>query len=59
MSEQLRLSVIIPCYNEEDIIATTYNRLMEVVNTNGYNTNYEVIFIDDGSKDGTLRFLES
>lgn len=59
MSEQLRLSVIIPCYNEEDIIATTYNRLMEVVNANGYDKNYEVIFIDDGSRDGTLPFLES
>lgn len=59
MSEQLRLSVIIPCYNEEDIIATTYNRLMAVVNANGYDKNYEVIFIDDGSKDGTLPFLES
>ncbi len=59
MSEQLRLSVIIPCYNEEDIIATTYNRLMEVVKANGYDTNYEVIFIDDGSKDSTLAFLET
>lgn len=59
MTEQLRLSVIIPCYNEEDIIATTYNRLMDVVNANGYDKNYEVIFIDDGSKDGTLAFLES
>ena len=59
MSEQLRLSVIIPCYNEEDIIATTYNRLMEVVKANGYDTNYEVIFIDDGSKDSTLTFLET
>lgn len=58
MSDQLRLSVIIPCYNEEDIIATTYGRLLEVINTNGYHTNYEVIFIDDGSKDGTLAFLE-
>ncbi len=59
MSESLRLSVIIPCYNEEDIIATTYQRLMDVVEKNNYTNNYEVIFIDDGSKDGTLGFLES
>lgn len=58
MSQQLRLSVIIPCYNEEDIIATTYSRLMEVMDKNNYADNYEVIFIDDGSKDSTLSFLE-
>ncbi len=58
MSEQLRLSVIIPCYNEEDVISTTFDRLMGVINTNGYHTNYEVIFIDDGSRDGTLSILE-
>lgn len=58
MSEQLRLSVIIPCYNEEDVIATTFDRLMGVINTNGYHTNYEVIFIDDGSRDRTLSILE-
>lgn len=59
MSNNLRLSVIIPCYNEEDIIATTYQRLMDVVAENNYTDNYEVIFIDDGSKDSTLDFLES
>ncbi|KAB2916540.1 MAG: glycosyltransferase family 2 protein [Bacteroidetes bacterium] len=58
MSEQLRLSVIIPCYNEEDVIATTFDRLMGVINANGYHTNYEVIFIDDGSRDSTLSILE-
>jgi polyisoprenyl-phosphate glycosyltransferase len=58
MNEQLRLSVIIPCFNEEDVITTTFNRLMEVINTNGYHTNYEVIFVDDGSKDRTLAILE-
>lgn len=58
MSEQLRLSVIIPCYNEEDVIGTTFDRLMGVINTNGYHTNYEVIFIDDGSRDRTLSILE-
>lgn len=58
MSEQLRLSVIIPCYNEEDVIANTFDRLMGVINANGYHTNYEVIFIDDGSRDRTLSILE-
>lgn len=59
MSESLRLSVIVPCFNEEDIIATTYQRLMDVVDKNNYADNYEVIFIDDGSKDNTLEILEA
>jgi polyisoprenyl-phosphate glycosyltransferase len=58
MTTALRLSVIIPCYNEQDVITTTYDRLMGVINTNGYHNNYEVIFIDDGSRDRTLAILE-
>ena len=58
MQNALKLSVIIPCYNEEDVIATTYERLMNVIESNGYNMAYEVIFIDDGSRDRTLSILE-
>lgn len=53
-----KLSVIIPCYNEQEIISATYSRVMDVINANGYNGSYEVIFIDDGSRDATLPILE-
>ncbi|WP_163938367.1 glycosyltransferase family 2 protein [Paraferrimonas sp. SM1919] len=46
------LSVIVPCYNEEEVIDQFFARLVDSVkNLDGRS---EAIFIDDGSKDGTL-----
>lgn len=54
--ENFKLSVIIPCFNEEAVIRLTYERLMAVMNEHQYT--YELLFIDDGSKDQTLNILE-
>jgi dolichol-phosphate mannosyltransferase len=50
------LSVIIPCYNEESVVGETYKRLINVMKS--LNHNYELIFINDGSKDRTLPILQ-
>ena len=49
------LSVIIPCYNEELVVNETYKRLTEVMRITGMD--YELIFINDGSKDQTFPLL--
>ena len=49
------LSVIVPCYNEEEVIEETYKRIIDVLVSNNYN--YEIIFINDGSRDKTLYIL--
>ncbi len=49
------LSVIVPCYNEEEVIEETYKRLTNVLKT--LKINYEILFINDGSKDNTLNIL--
>ena len=49
------LSVIIPCYNEEAVLAETYKRLTGVMQK--LQHDYELIFINDGSKDRTLSIL--
>ncbi len=46
------LSIIIPCYNEEDSVNAIYNRLSKVMEKLG--EEWELIFVDDGSADGTL-----
>lgn len=50
------LSIIIPIYNEEEIILNTYKNLKEILIYNNYN--YEIIFINDGSKDNSLNILK-
>jgi glycosyltransferase involved in cell wall biosynthesis len=51
------ISIIIPCYNEEAVITTTYHKLTEVLK--GHDFEYELIFIDDGSADATCDLLRT
>lgn len=54
------LSVIIPCFNEEKVLPITHRALHDVLDADAKKNNYDyqLIFIDDGSKDGTLRILK-
>lgn len=52
-----KISVVIPMYYEEEIAKTCYDRVHTVLESlNGYD--YEIIFINDGSKDNTLGILK-
>ncbi|MDR1964474.1 MAG: glycosyltransferase family 2 protein [Planctomycetaceae bacterium] len=50
------LSVVVPVYNEEESLRQLYQEISEVAEANRYE--FEVIFIDDGSKDGSWAVLE-
>lgn len=50
------LSVIIPCFNEEIVIRETHSRLTNVLDGLP-NLEYELIYVDDGSKDQTPLIL--
>ncbi len=55
------LSVIVPCYNEEQAVPLFYaemEKTAEVFSKEFPETELELIFVDDGSKDGTLRELK-
>ncbi len=54
------VSIIIPCYNEEQAIPYFVNeiRKVEKLMTDMYNESIECIFVDDGSKDKTLSVLK-
>lgn len=49
----LLLSVVVPCYNESEVIGLFYAALKDVLNSLG-DTDSEIIFVDDGSHDDTL-----
>ena len=46
------LSIVLPAYNEEQNIANTAKVLGDLLDANGID--YELVFISDGSKDGTF-----
>lgn len=50
------LSVILPSYNEEKMIPTAAERLAAILE--GAGIDYELLFVDDGSKDGTWKMIE-
>ena len=52
----IKLSIILPVYNEEENVPVIYEELKSVLDK--INKNYEIIFIDDGSTDKTFEVLE-
>lgn len=50
------LTVIVPCYNEAQIIEETFPRLQRFLET--IQISYEIIIIDDCSKDNTVAFIQ-
>ena len=50
------LSVVIPVYNEESIIASAAEELRQGLDARGLD--YEIIFAENGSRDATPRILE-
>ena len=52
-----KLSIVIPLFNEEEVLNECYTRIMNVC-TSIVNYSYEIIFVNDGSNDQTLNILE-
>ena len=51
------ISIVIPAYNEEVNISIIYNQIKKVMG--GLKKDYEIIFVDDGSRDNTFRNIEN
>ena len=52
----MKISVVVPCYNEEESIQLFYDEISRVALT--MDNEFEYIFVDDGSKDRTLEILK-
>ncbi len=55
------LSIIIPCYNEEEVLEGTHQRmsaLLQGLIRKGKCADYEILYVNDGSKDQTQKLLD-
>ena len=55
--DAMKLSLVIPCYNEEGNVEQLYLQCVNVFSKKSFD--YELIFVDDGSSDNTLNVLEN
>ncbi|MCR5846816.1 MAG: glycosyltransferase family 2 protein [Lachnospiraceae bacterium] len=57
------LAVVVPCYNEEDMLPITFeslrNKLNELIDKNKISPESFVLYVDDGSKDKTWELIEA
>ena len=55
----MRVSVVVPCYNEEEALVAFFPAISSVFArvADEYSAEYELVFVDDGSSDGTLGML--
>ena len=51
------ITVVVPCYNEEDVLKNFYAEITKVA-SEMQKVKFEIIFIDDGSKDKTLDIIK-
>ena len=52
----MKLSLVVPCYNEAENVAAFQDAVISAFN--GCNYDYEIIYVNDGSKDATLHNLK-
>ena len=52
----MKLSLVVPCYNEAENVAAFQDAVLSAFADCGYD--YEIVFVDDGSKDATLHNLK-
>ena len=53
-----KISVIVPCYNEEEVLPLFHREVTKELNKID-NIDYEILFIDDGSHDQTIEILRN
>ncbi|WP_026692811.1 glycosyltransferase family 2 protein [Peribacillus kribbensis] len=51
------ITILIPAYNEEEVLYKLYHRLSKVIN-NITNYEFELLFVNDGSKDQTINIIK-
>lgn len=56
MGPQYQISIVVPLYNEVESLPELHQWITTVMESHGFS--YEVVFVDDGSKDGSWKVVE-
>lgn len=62
MKQHTRLVIVVPCYNEEEVLPETTRRLTDILQRmeeNGQIGSGKILYVDDGSKDTTWMLIKS
>lgn len=57
MDKKIEISIVVPLYNEVESLPELHEWIVSVMHKN--NFTYEIIFVDDGSKDGSWKIVEA
>lgn len=53
-----KISVVVPCYNEEDVLLDFYHEVHRIMTERLQLAEYEILFVDDGSKDASAGIMK-
>jgi glycosyltransferase involved in cell wall biosynthesis len=53
VQDKILVSVVLPCYNEEAILPGNLSRVIEYLNSKKESFRWQIVIVNDGSKDGT------
>jgi len=57
MENKKLVTILVPAYNEEEVLNMLYDRLSGIMNSIS-NYDFEILFVNDGSKDNTLNIIK-
>lgn len=57
MENKKLVTILVPAYNEEEVLNMLYDRLSGIINSMP-NYDFEILFVNDGSKDNTLNIIK-
>ena len=57
MEEKKLVTILVPAYNEEEVLPMLYDRLKKLMDENT-KYDFEILFVNDGSKDNTLKIIQ-